>query len=94
MLAQTPELELVTPTDPARRGTQVSFRFAEGYAAMQAMIARGVIGDFRGPDIMRFGLTPLYLRYADVWRAASILSQVMRRREWDRPEYRLKAKVV
>ncbi|HEY9012967.1 MAG TPA: kynureninase, partial [Devosia sp.] len=92
--AQTPGIELVTPTDPARRGTQVSFRFHEGYAAMQAMIARGVIGDFRGPDIMRFGLTPLYLRYADVWRAASILSQVMRRREWDRPEFKAKAKVV
>lgn len=94
VLAQTPDLALVTPTDPARRGTQVSFRFAEGYAAMQAMISRGVIGDFRGPDIMRFGLTPLYLRYADVWRAASILSQVMRRREWDRPEFRVRAKVV
>jgi kynureninase len=92
--AQAPDLELVTPTDPARRGTQVSFRFSEGYAAMQALIARGVIGDFRGPDIMRFGLTPLYLRYADVWRAASILSQVMRRREWDRPEYRVRSKVV
>jgi len=94
VLAQTQELELVTPLEPERRGTQVSFRFAEGYAAMQALIARGVIGDFRGPDIMRFGLTPLYLRYADVWRAASILAQVMRRREWDRPEFKVKAKVV
>lgn len=92
--AQAPDVELVTPVDPARRGTQVSFRFHQGHAAMQAMIARGVIGDFRGPDIMRFGLTPLYLRYADVWRAASILSQVMRRREWDRPEFKAKAKVV
>jgi len=94
VLAQTRELELVTPLDATRRGTQVSFRFAEGHAAMQAMIARGVIGDFRGPDIMRFGLTPLYLRYADAWRAASILAQVMRRREWDRPEFKVKAKVV
>lgn len=94
VMAQTPGVVLATPTDPARRGTQVSFRFPEAYAVMQAMISRGVIGDFREPDIMRFGLTPLYLRYADVWRAASVLSQVMRRREWDRPEFKVKAKVV
>jgi kynureninase len=94
VMAQTPDLELATPTDPARRGTQVSLRFPEAHAVMQALIARGVIGDFRGPDIMRFGLTPLYLRYSDLWRAASILSQVMRRREWDRPEFKVRAKVV
>lgn len=92
--AQTGELELVTPRDPQRRGSQVSFRFAEGYAAMQALIARNVIGDFRGPDIMRFGLSPLYLRFADVWRAASIVAQVMRRQEWNRPEFKVRAKVV
>jgi kynureninase len=94
VLAQVPDIEVVTPRDPARRGTQVSFRFPEAYAVMQALISRGVIGDFREPDIMRFGLTPLYLRHADIWRAASILSQVMRRREWDRAEFKVKAKVV
>jgi kynureninase len=94
VMAQAPDLELATPMDPAKRGSQVSLRFPEGYAVMQAMISRGVIGDFRGPDIMRFGFAPLYLRYADVWRAASILAQVMRRREWDRPEFKMKAKVV
>ena len=92
--AQVPGLELVSPRDPARRGSQVSFRFEQAHAVVQAMIARGVIGDFRGPDIMRFGLAPAYLRHADVWRAASVLAQIMRRREWDRPEFRAHAKVV
>lgn len=92
--AQVGDLELLTPRVARHRGSQVSFRFPEAYAAMQAMISRNVIGDFRGPDIMRFGLSPLYTRFADVWRAASILSQVMRRREWDRPEFRIRAQVV
>ena len=92
--AQVPGLDLVSPSDPARRGSQVSFRFEQAHAVVQAMIARGVIGDFRGPDIMRFGLAPAYLRHADVWRAASVLAQIMRRREWDRPEFRAHAKVV
>lgn len=89
-----PELELVTPRDPAERGSQISFRFAEGYAAMQALIARNVIGDFRGPDIMRFGLTPLYLTHENVWQAANILVEVMRDRLWDQPQYKVLAKVV
>lgn len=89
-----PELELATPTDPARRGTQVSLRHPEAYAVMQALIAAGVIGDFREPDIMRFGLTPLYLSFADVKRAAEIIGEVMKSRSWDRPEYKLRAKVV
>ena len=71
--ARCPGLVLASPRDPAQRGSQVSFRFAHGYAAMQALIARGVIGDFRAPDIMRFGFTPLYLTEAEVVRAAEIL---------------------
>jgi kynureninase len=89
-----PELELVTPREPERRGSQIAFRFSEGYAAMQALIARNVIGDFRGPDIMRFGLTPLYLTHEGVWEAANTLVAVMRDRLWDRPEYKVLAKVV
>ena len=88
------EFELLTPRDPARRGTQVSLRHPEAYAIMQALIARGVIGDFRQPDIMRFGLTPLYLRFEDVYRAAETLADVMQTRAWDRPEFKHKAKVV
>ena len=94
-LAQiAPELELLTPTDPARRGTQAAFRHPEAYAVMQALIARGVIGDFREPDILRFGLTPLYLRFEDLFCAANIIGEVLQTRAWDRPEFRQRAKVV
>ncbi len=89
-----PQLELATPIDPARRGTQVSLRHPEAYAVMQALIAAGVIGDFREPDILRFGLTPLYLSFADAKRAAGIVGEVMRNRSWDRPEHKLRARVV
>ena len=87
-------LELLTPRDPVLRGTQVSLRHPEAYAVMQALIARGVIGDFRQPDILRFGLTPLYLRFADVFRAAQILTETIATGAWDRPELKRRAKVV
>lgn len=92
--AACPDLVLATPRDHARRGSQVSFRFAEGYAAMQALIARGVIGDFRAPDIMRFGFTPLYISEAEVDRAVTALAEVMDGRLWDRAEYRARAAVT
>jgi kynureninase len=60
----------------------VSFRHADGYAIMQALIARGVIGDFRAPDIMRFGITPLYLRFADIAAAVDVLEDVLRTEAW------------
>ena len=87
-------LGLATPTDPERRGTQVSLRHPEAYAVMQALISRGVIGDFREPDILRFGLTPLYLRYEDVWRAVRTLREIITTAAWDRPDFRRRAKVV
>ena len=92
--ARCPELGLLTPTEPGRRGTQVSLRFPEAYAVMQALIARDVIGDFRQPDILRFGLTPLYLSHYDMWRAAGILGAIMAEKAWDRPDYKVRAKVV
>ena len=70
-------LRLATPRDAAMRGSHVSFHHEHGYAVMQALIARGVIGDFRDPDILRFGLTPLYLRYRDVWDAVECLRDVL-----------------
>ena len=85
--AQCPGLDLASPRDGAVRGSQVSFRFENGYAAMQALIARGVIGDFRAPDIMRFGFTPLYLDEEDVRGAVAILAEILRDRLWDAPEY-------
>ncbi|MCC5985979.1 MAG: kynureninase [Rhodobacteraceae bacterium] len=92
--AACPALTLATPRDPARRGSQVSFRHAEGYAIMQALIAHGVIGDFRAPDILRFGFTPLYLRPVDVDKAVAVLAEVMDSRAWDRAEYRTRARVT
>ncbi len=86
--AQCPDLTLVSPRNAAMRGSQVSFAFTEGYAAMQALIAHHVIGDFRAPNIMRFGFTPLYLDEDDVLKAVDILAKVMRDRLWDTPEFR------
>jgi kynureninase len=92
--ARCPELRLASPTDPATRGSQVSFAFAHSYAAMQALIARGVIGDFRAPDLMRFGFTPLYLDEADVIRAAEILEEVIKTRAYEAPEYQTRSRVT
>ncbi|CTQ64847.1 kynureninase [Roseibium alexandrii] len=89
-----PQLTLASPRDPETRGSQVSFRFEEGYAAMQALIARGVIGDFRAPDVMRFGFTPLYLSHQDVVDAVAILADILETGSWDRPEYKSRAKVT
>ncbi|WP_397544617.1 kynureninase [Roseovarius salis] len=86
--ASCPGLSLVSPRDPAHRGSQVSFAFEHGYAAIQALIARGVIGDFRAPDVMRFGFAPLYLDACDVDAAVDILAEIMSTRGWDRPEFR------
>lgn len=87
-------LTLVTPRDPDRRGSHVSFAHADGYPVMQALIARRLIGDFRAPDILRFGFTPLYLGYEDVWRAVDILHDVLASGSWDRPEFRTQAAVT
>jgi kynureninase len=70
-------LQLATPMQAASRGSHVSFRHKNGYAVMQALIARGVIGDFRDPDILRFGLTPLYLQYEDIWNAVECLRDIL-----------------
>jgi kynureninase len=82
-------LKLATPRAHAHRGSQISFAFDGGYAAMQALIARGVIGDFRAPDIMRFGITPLYIGEAEVMRAAEIIEEVITGEVWRRPEYQV-----
>ena len=92
--AGCPELTLATPRRHEDRGSQVSFRHPEGYAIMQALIAEGVIGDFRAPDILRFGFTPLYVNREDVARAVTILTRIMQERIWDRPEYQIRAKVT
>jgi kynureninase len=93
--ATCPQLRLVSPRDDARRGSQVCFAHPEiGYAVVQALIARRVIGDFRAPDILRFGFTPLYLRFVDAWDAAEHLRQVLAAEEWRRPEFNQRAAVT
>ncbi|MCU6455515.1 kynureninase [Sphingomonas sp. A2-49] len=80
-------LACVSPTDPERRGSHISFRHADAYALTQALIARGVIGDFRDPDILRLGLTPLYLSHEDVWRAGEQLREVVATGAWRDPAF-------
>ncbi|EJN06274.1 kynureninase [Phyllobacterium sp. YR531] len=82
-------LSLVTPREADQRGSQVSYSCQNGYAIMQALIARGVIGDFRAPDIIRFGFTPLYLSFADAEQAIAILEDILATRSWDSDEYRV-----
>jgi kynureninase len=76
-------LVLVTPREHAARGSHVSYRHPHGYAVMQALIARGVIGDYREPEVMRFGFTPLYTSFANVWAAVQILKQILDDRAYE-----------
>jgi kynureninase len=92
--AADPDLALVSPRDPAARGLHVAFAHPQGYALVQAMTARGIVGDFRAPDIARFGFSPLFLSYAEVWDAAHALCEVLGARAWDRPEFRTRAAVT
>ena len=88
-------LALVSPRGGADRGSQVSFAHKDGgYAIMQALIARQVIGDFRAPDILRFGFTPLYTRFVDVWDAVDRLADVLRTGEWRDPRFNVRAAVT
>lgn len=87
-------LRLASPADSDQRGSQVSWHCPEGYAVMQALIDRGVIGDFREPDVIRFGFTPLYLSHRDVLQAAEALEHILRHRTWDQPRFHARAKVT
>src|SRR5438128_1591114 len=87
-------VQLASPRDPLERGSHLVFAHPEGYAVMQALIARGVIGDFRAPDLMRFGFAPLYNRFADMVRTAQILGEIVQTREWDQPRFRERARVT
>ena len=87
-------LTLVTPRDHAERGSHVSLRHPNGYEVMQALIARGLIGDYREPEVLRFGLTPLYFGYADVWDAVEILKDVLDIKAWYKPEFKQRSAVT
>ncbi|WP_323761224.1 kynureninase [Maricaulis sp.] len=86
--------ELRSPRDASERGSQVSFAHEHGYAIMQALIERGVIGDFRAPDILRFGFTPLYVSHQDVWTAVGILADVMQSGVWQEPRFNIRSAVT
>jgi kynureninase len=87
-------LDCVSPADPAKRGSHISFRHPDAYAICQALIDRGVIGDFRDPDILRFGLTPLYLGFADVVRAGEILCEIVSSGTYRDPAYQARNAVT
>ncbi len=87
-------LEMITPREPAVRGSHVSLRHEFGFAIIQALIARGVIGDYREPEVMRFGITPLYLSYEDVWHAVQHLKDILDSRSWDVPEFHRRGAVT
>ncbi|KMM85234.1 Kynureninase [Pseudomonas taetrolens] len=80
-------VELRSPRDGEQRGSQVSLAHEQAYAVMQALIARGIVGDFRAPDILRFGFAPLYIRYVDIWDSVVALREILEQKEWDRPEF-------
>jgi kynureninase len=93
-LCSETELSLKTTFPEAKRGSQIAFSHPQGYAIIQALVDHGVIGDFRAPDILRFGLTPLYLSYEDIFRAVEILSDIMEKRTWDQPKYHKRSLVT
>jgi kynureninase len=78
---------LASPREAAQRGSQVALTHPEGYAIMQVLIARGVIGDYRAPDILRFGFAPLYVGFMDVWNAIAQIKDVMQTQAWKAPEF-------
>lgn len=87
-------VELASPRDGAQRGSQVSFSHEHSYAIMQALIERGVIGDFRAPDVMRFGFAPLYIGYRDIWNAVDTLRDIFETEAWRAPRFSVRAAVT
>ena len=88
------QLTLLTPEQPAERGSQLAYRHPDAYALCQALIRHGAIADFRAPDILRLGFTPLYLRYVDIWQAVTTLAELMQSGEYLKPVYAVKSKVT
>jgi kynureninase len=88
------QLRLLSPTDSRQRGSHLAYAHPNGYAVMRALIDRGVIGDFRAPDILRFGFAPLYTCYEDVWQAVVTLRDVLQTQCWSEPRYAVRAAVT
>jgi kynureninase len=92
--ARCPELACISPRDPARRGSHISFCHPGAFELCQALIADGVIGDFRAPDVVRFGLTPLYLGYEDIWQAVERMRDILDSGRWRHPRFAVRGKVT
>ncbi|RYY38082.1 MAG: aminotransferase class V-fold PLP-dependent enzyme, partial [Sphingomonadales bacterium] len=92
--ALAPDLRCVSPAVPNARGSHISFAHPEAYGIVQALIASGVVGDFRAPDIARFGITPLYIGYADVWRATETIGLAMQEERWRDPAFAVRRRVT
>jgi kynureninase len=89
-----PEMSIASPADDEMRGSHVSIRHEHGYAVTRALSDHGVVVDFRAPDIVRFGITPLYISYIDIWNTVEILKEILNTNVWDKEEYRQKATVT
>ena len=94
MEQRCPDLVCITPRAPEVRGSHISFAHPNAFEICQALIAEGVIGDFRAPDVIRFGLTPLYLGFEDVWRAIDILAAILGEERWRDPKFAVRGKVT
>ncbi|WP_353256997.1 aminotransferase class V-fold PLP-dependent enzyme [Hyphomonas sp.] len=92
--AQAMGLDVLCPVEDGRRGGHVSVRIREGYPVVQALAARGVMADFRAPDTVRFGFSPLFLSYEAVWNAMAALAEILESRSWDQPQFHARAKVT
>jgi kynureninase len=95
MVQQTcSDLHLESPRNSSERGSQVSFSHPSGYAIVQALIDRNIVGDFRAPNIIRFGITPLYINEEDIVRTVKVLKDILSKRLWDTPAYLNRKKVT
>ena len=94
MAERCPEMICISPRVPDERGSHISFRHEHAFEIVQALIAQDVIGDFRAPDVARFGLTPLYLRFEDVWRAVEICADILGAGRWRDPRFAVRGKVT
>jgi len=94
MAERCPDLVCISPREPSQRGSHIAFRHPNAFEICQALIDQGVIGDFRAPDVIRFGLTPLYLRFEDVWTAVERCAEIADSRSWDQPRFSARRKVT
>jgi kynureninase len=92
--ARCPDLECISPRGPEQRGSHISYRHPHAFELCQALIADDVIGDFRAPDVIRFGLTPLYLGFEDIWHGVDRMARILDSGSWRDPRFAVRGKVT